>query len=114
MGSPITQTQKGVANFSGNTPLLAMEFTLDVSSLAFLSGVACPALFLPSCPQELVPGVCLLAFFSLPKSLSPGATPLTRSRGMLAYLLSLVYPRCVLTCSSAGGRGPGSCAYLLS
>ena len=30
---------------------------------------------------------------SLPKSLSPGATPLTRSRGMLAHLLSLVYPR---------------------
>jgi len=34
-----------VANFSGNTPLLAMEFTLDVSSLAFLSGVACPGVY---------------------------------------------------------------------
>jgi len=48
----------GVANFSGNTGLLALEFIPGVCSLAFLPG----ALFLPSSPQELVPGVCLLAF----------------------------------------------------
>ncbi len=41
------------------------------------------------------------------QSLSPRAAHLNRSRGMLAHLLWSL-PSGVLTCFSAGGRGPGS------
>ena len=51
------------------------------------------------------PSVFCPPSWSLPKSLSPGATPLTRSRRVQASLFLLACPRCMLTCSSAEGWG---------